>query len=100
MKKKSILIGLNLEIVKKYYSFQFLIAYSNANIREILSNESLTLRKNKHKQELFARRGIYLSDRERHQVCPLKLKGIPDAILEKFRINPGIEDTIKKLWNI
>ena len=81
---------------KKYYLFQFLIAYSNANIREILSNESLTLRKNKHKQELFARRGIYLSDRERHQVCPLKLKGIPDAILEKFRINPGIEDTIKK----
>ena len=96
MKAKNIQIELMLEIVKKYYLYQFLIAYSNANIREILNNESLTLRKNKHKQELFARRGIYLSDRERHQVCPLKLKGIPDNILEKFRINPENEDTIKK----
>ena len=56
----------------------------------------MTLRKNKHKQELFARKGIYLSDRERHQVCPLKLKGIPEIILEKFRIDPGDENTIKK----
>ena len=61
-----------------------------------MNNETLTLRKKKQIQELFSRRGIYISDRDRHQVCPLKLKGIPDQIQEKFRIIPGDVDTIKK----
>ena len=29
-------------------------------------------------------------------MCPLKLKGIPEKYLEKFRIDPGNEDTIKQ----
>ena len=56
----------------------------------------MTLRKKRRIQELFSRRGIYIDDRDRHQVCPLKLKGIPEKYQEKFRIDPGNEDTIKK----
>ena len=65
------------------------------NLRKKLNDETLTLRKRKHKQDLFARRSIYINDRERHQICPLKLKGIPETILEKFRINPQDDNTIK-----
>ena len=73
-----------------------LIEYSRQNFREIINTETLSLRKKKQIQELFSRRGVYISDRDRHQVCPLKLKGIPEQIQEKFRIIPGDDDTIKK----
>ncbi len=86
-----------MEIVKKYFILTFLlIEYSNSNFREILNDETLKLRKKKQIQEIFSSRGIYISDRDRHQVCPLKLKGIPEQIQEKFRIIPGDVDTIKK----
>ena len=95
--KKSTQIGWNMEIVKKYFILTFLlIEYSNSNFREILNDETLKLRKKKQIQEIFSSRGIYISDRDRHQVCPLKLKGIPEQIQEKFRIIPGDVDTIKK----
>ena len=55
-----------------------------------------TLRKNKQMQEIFSRRGIIIDDRERHTICPLKLKGISESILEYFRINPNNDNTIKK----
>ena len=78
------------------FYFYLLIEYSNQNIREMINNETLSLRKKKQIQELISRRGVYICDRDRHQVCPLKLKGIPDQILEKYRIIPGDNDTIKK----
>ena len=55
-----------------------------------------TLRKNKQMQEIFSRRGIIIDDRERHTICPFKLKGISESILEYFRINPNNDNTIKK----
>lgn len=73
-----------------------LIEYSVANFRDKLSNETLSLRKNRHKQELFSRRGILIDDRERHQICPMKLKKIPEIIQDKFRINPENVDSIKR----
>ena len=55
------------------------------------------MRKKRHKQELFSRRNVYIDDRTRHLICPLKLKGIPETILEKFRIDPNnLENTIKR----
>jgi len=60
----------------------------------------LTLRKNRQKNELFTRRSIFLIDRERHQICPFKLKGIPEQILEKFRINVNdLDNSIKGAMN-
>ena len=60
----------------------------------------MTLRKNRHKNELFKRRSIFLIDRERHQICPFKLKGIPEQILEKFRINVNdLDNSIKGAMN-
>ena len=70
------------------------------NLREKINNETLTLRKIRHKHDLFSRRSIYINDRERNQICPLKLKGIPEKILEKFRINIlDLENTIKGTMN-
>jgi hypothetical protein len=58
------------------------------------------LRKSRHKHELFSRRSIFINDRERHQICPFKLKGIPEQILEKFRINANdLENSIKGTMN-
>ena len=60
----------------------------------------MTLRKIRHKKDLFSRRSIYINDRERNQICPLKLKGIPEKTLEKFRINIlDLENTIKGTMN-
>ena len=60
----------------------------------------MTLRKNRQKNELFTRRSIFLIDRERHQICPFKLKGIPEQILEKFRINVNdLDNSIKGAMN-
>ena len=60
----------------------------------------MTLRKNRHKNELFKRRSIFLIDRERHQICPFKLKGTPEQILEKFRININdLDNFIKGVMN-
>ena len=54
----------------------------------------------RHKKDLFSRRSIYINDRERNQICPLKLKGIPEKTLEKFRINiQDLENTIKGTMN-
>ena len=69
-------------------------------MREKINNETLTLRKNRHKQQLFSRRSIYINDQTRHLICPLKLKGIPEITLEKFRIDPSdLENTIKGTMN-
>ena len=58
------------------------------------------MRKNRHKNELFKRRSIFLIDRERHQICPFKLKGTPEQILEKFRININdLDNSIKGIMN-
>ena len=58
------------------------------------------MRKSRHKHELFSRRSIFINDRERHQICPFKLKGIPEQILEKFRINANdLENSIKGTMN-
>ena len=101
MMEESLQIGWSTKKVRKIFYFIFiylylLIEYSSQNFREIINNETLSLRKKKQIQELFSRRGVYISDRDRHQVCPLKLKGIPEQIQEKFRIIPGDDDTIKR----
>jgi hypothetical protein len=56
----------------------------------------LTLKKNKLKNEFFERRGVFLVNEERHQINPFKLKGIPDMVLEKFRITvEDLDNSIK-----
>ena len=67
------------------------------NLRDQINNETLSLRKNRHRQDFFARRKFFFNDRSRHLICPLKLKGIPDKILEKFRINENdLDNTVQK----
>ena len=69
------------------------------NFRERINDETLSLRKSRHKQDLFSRRSFLMNDRTRHLICPFKLKGIPDQILEKFRINDNnLDDRIKKTF--
>jgi hypothetical protein len=69
------------------------------NFRERINDETLSLRKSRHKQDLFSRRSFLMNDRSRHLICPLKLKGIPEQILEKFRINDNnLDETIKKTY--
>ena len=66
-------------------------------MREKINDETLSLRKNKHKKDLFSRRNFFLNNKTRHLICPLKLKGIPDQMLEKFRINDNdLVNTIEK----
>ena len=62
-----------------------------------MNDEALSLRKNRHRQELFSRRNYFLNNRSRHLICPLKLYGIPQHIQEKFRINDkDLDNTIQK----
>lgn len=62
-----------------------------------MNDEALSLRKNRHRQDLFARRNYFINNRARHLICPFKLKGIPEHILEKFRINDNdLDNTIQK----
>jgi len=69
------------------------------NFRERINDETLSLRKSRHKQDLFTRRSFLMNDRARHLICPFKLKGIPDQILEKFRIDDNnLDETIKKAF--
>ena len=69
------------------------------NFRERINDETLSLRKSRHKQDLFSRRSFLMNDRSRHLICPFKLKGIPEQILEKFRINDNnLDETIKKTY--
>ena len=73
------------------------IEFSLLNFRDQINDETLSLRKNRHKKDLFSRRSAYINDRSRHLVNPFKLKGIPEKILEKFRINDrDLDNTIQK----
>ena len=77
------------------YNFN-LIVYSYDNFRKRLEDEALSLRKNRLRQDLFSRRKFLIEDSSRHQVCPFKLKGIPENILEKFRIKDNdLEKSVK-----
>ena len=51
------------------------------NFRERINEETLSLRKNRHKQDLLSRRCFLLNEKSRHLICPFKLKGIPEEIL-------------------
>ena len=67
------------------------------NFRDQIYDETLSLRKNRHRQDFFARRSFLINDRSRHLICPFKLKGIPEQILEKFRIDDNdLDNTIQK----
>lgn len=69
------------------------------NFRERINDETLSLRKSRHKQDLFSRRSFLMNDRSRHLICPFKLKGIPERIQEKFRIDDNnLDETIKKTY--
>ena len=73
------------------------IEFSLLNFRDQINDETLSLRKNRHKKDLFSRRSAYINDRSRHLVNPFKLKGIPEKILEKFRISDrDLDNTIQK----
>ena len=67
------------------------------NFRERINEETLSLRKNRHKQDLLSRRCFLLNEKSRHLICPFKLKGIPEETLEKFRINDNnLEESLQK----
>ena len=69
------------------------------NFRERINDETLSLRKSRHKQDLFSRRNFLMNDQSRHLICPFKLKGIPERFQEKFRIdNNNLDETIKKTY--
>ena len=62
-----------------------------------MNDETLSLRKNRHRQDFFARHIFLINERSRHMICPLKLKGIPMQILEFFRINDNdLDNSIQK----
>ena len=85
----------NSKFMKNIYQKKILsIEYSYISLREKINEETLSLRKNRHKQELFSRRANF-KQKPRNLICPLKLNGIPDNILEKFRINnKNLDDSI------
>ena len=57
----------------------------------------LSLRKNRHKQDLIARRNFLTTENLRHSICPYKLKGIPEKVLDKFRIKDNnLDNAIQK----
>lgn len=67
------------------------------NLRDQISDETLSLRKNRQRQDFFARRKLFYNNRTRHLICPLKLKGIPEKILDKYRIkDDDLDNTIQK----
>ena len=70
------------------------------NFRERINEETLSLRKNRYKKDLFIRRGFFINDKSRHLICPLKLRGIDEKILEYFRIkDEKLEETIQKTFS-
>ena len=80
-----------------YINFLIFIEFSLVNLRDQINDETLSLRKNRHKQDFFARRNFFINDRSRHLICPFKLKGIPEEVLDKFRINDDdLDNSIQK----
>ena len=67
---------------------------------EKIFDETLNLRINRIKKEFFERERVFLAGNERHEICPFKLKNIPEIIREKFRININdLDNSIKKTMN-
>ena len=58
-----------------YINFLKFIEFSLVNLRDQINDETLSLRKNRHKQDFFARCKLIYNDRSRHFICPFKLKG-------------------------
>ena len=68
-------------------NFKFVfIEFTLINVRNQLNEETLSLRKNRYKQDLLYRHHIFENEKSKHLVCPFKLNGIPEYTLEKFRI--------------
>ena len=68
-------------------NFKFVfIEFTLIDVRNQLNEETLSLRKNRYKQDLLYRHHIFENEKSKHLVCPFKLNGIPEYTLEKFRI--------------
>ena len=68
-------------------NFKFVfIEFTLIDVRNQLNEETLSLRKNRYKQDLLYRHHIFENEKSKHLVCPFKLNGIPENTLEKFRI--------------
>ena len=62
-----------------------------------MNDETLSLRKDRHRQELFSRRNYFINKRSKYCICPAKLNGIPQPIQDHFRINNNdLDNTIQK----
>ena len=73
------------------------IEFALPNLRNQINDEILSLRKNRHKQDLLYRRNFLTTENLRNLVCPFKLKNIPEKILERFRIRDNdLDNTIQK----
>ena len=73
------------------------LEFLNINLIEKINEETLSLRKKKHKQDLISRLSALISDNPIHSISPIKLKGILKETLENLKISDNkLEDLIEK----